>query len=401
MKHTLRCLFIVAFTAWLSPALAQDWKPVTGVETLSQLFDNSTFRSTLRGDIKATARYRPDGTGEVDAWGGTFARRWEVTDEETVCISFDRERNCYRVEQNPGNETEFRATNIDTGEIVVFIVSYQEREADIERGQATNAGGASEPSADELALKLANPTAPVMTIGNNLDFIEFDGDLPGAGDQSAFRYVFQTVFPFKLSANRTLFFRPAIPVLFNDPVPNGLGGFDEVGTDLGDTGFDLSYGGTEKSGLLWAVGVAGTLPTATDDRVGKDLWGLGPEVILGYIQKWGVVGSVISHQWDVAGSGEGDIDITSINYFYGFQLGGGWQFGAGPTITYDHTRESGDRWTVPAGIGISRTQVLGGRPWKFQLQYWNYVEAPDAFSAKHQIRLSINPVVSAPWNEGK
>ena len=85
----------------------------------------------------------------------------------------------------------------------------------------------------------------------------------------------------------------------------------------------------------------------------------------------------------------------------GFQLGGGWQIAAGPTISYDHTRDSSNRWTVPLGIGLSRTQVLGGRPWKFQLQYWNYVEKPDAFGPEHQLRLSINPVVTAPWNEGK
>ncbi|NRB72033.1 MAG: hypothetical protein HRU51_08990 [Xanthomonadales bacterium] len=255
-------------------------------------------------------------------------------------------------------------------------------------------------SKEELALKLANPTAPIMTIVNNFDYIAYDGDLDGASDQSAFRFVNQTVLPFKMGGNRTLFFRPAIPVLFSEPVPSG-NGFRSVGTDLGDIGFDLSYGATEKSGFLWALGIAGTLPTAPASRVGKDLWGLGPEVILGYIQKWGLVGGVLSHQWDMGGSGQGEIDITSFNYFYGFQLGGGWQIAAGPTISYDHTRDSSNRWTVPLGIGLSRTQVLGGRPWKFQLQYWNYVEKPDAFGPEHQLRLSINPVVTAPWNEGK
>ncbi|NIM70353.1 MAG: hypothetical protein GTN86_07280 [Xanthomonadales bacterium] len=90
-----------------------------------------------------------------------------------------------------------------------------------------------------------------------------------------------------------------------------------------------------------------------------------------------------------------------MNYFYAFPLGGGWQVAAGPSATYDHTRPSGDRWTIPAGIGIAKTSIIAGRPWKFQLQYWNYVEAPNAFAVKHQIRLSINPVVSAPWNEAR
>jgi len=240
-----------------------------------------------------------------------------------------------------------------------------------------------------------------MSIGNNFDYVSFDGDLPGASDQSSFRYVFQTVFPFKLANGGSVFFRPAIPVMFNEPVPAAPNGWQEAGTDLADIGFDLSYGKTTASGLLWGLGVVGTIPTATDDRLGKDLWGLGPELLLGKMGKWGVVGGLISHQWDIAGSGNGEIDLTSINYFYAFPLGGGWQVAAGPSITYDHTRPSGDRWTIPAGVGIARTAVISGRPWKFQLQYWNYLEAPDGFAAKHQIRLSVSPVVSAPWNEGR
>ena len=74
---------------------------------------------------------------------------------------------------------------------------------------------------------------------------------------------------------------------------------------------------------------------------------------------------------------------------------------AGPSISDNHTKDSGDAWTVPIGIGLSKTAVLGGRPWKFQLQYWNYVEAADTFAPEHQIRLSINPALSAPWNEGR
>jgi len=56
---------------------------------------------------------------------------------------------------------------------------------------------------------------------------------------------------------------------------------------------------------------------------------------------------------------------------------------------------------VPLGVGLARTRILGGRPWKFQVQYWNYVKTPAAFSAEHQLRLTISPVLSTPWNKGK
>jgi hypothetical protein len=240
-----------------------------------------------------------------------------------------------------------------------------------------------------------------MTLGNNFDYIKFDGDLPGAGDESALRYVFQTAFPYKLSNGGSVFFRPALPVIFNDPIPNAEGGFESAGTDLGDMGFDFSYGITTESGLLWGGGMVGTIPTATDDVLGKNRWAAGPELLLGIIRPWGIIGGVLSQQWDFAGSGDAEINQTGLNYFYAFSLGGGWQIASGPSISYDHTKDSDDAWTIPLGVGIARTTVIGGRPWKFQLQYWNYVEAADAFAPKHQIRLSINPVLSAPWNEGR
>ncbi len=49
------------------------------------------------------------------------------------------------------------------------------------------------------------------------------------------------------------------------------------------------------------------------------------------------------------------------------------------------------------GEGDFNTTIIGGRPWKFSLQYWNYIVSPDVFGPKHQIRISISPVVKLPW----
>ena len=62
---------------------------------------------------------------------------------------------------------------------------------------------------------------------------------------------------------------------------------------------------------------------------------------------------------------------------------------------------SGNKLTLPLGIGLAKTMVIGDRPWTFQLQYWNNIERPDAFGAEHTVRFGIAPVVSAPWNKGK
>ena len=88
----------------------------------------------------------------------------------------------------------------------------------------------------------------------------------------------------------------------------------------------------------------------------------------------------------ISSSKRGGIFDDAVNkgifqYFIVRQLGQGWYVNSAPIISVNWKAESGDRWTIPVGIGVSKTQVIGGRPWKFQLQYWNYVEAPDAFAA--------------------
>ena len=53
--------------------------------------------------------------------------------------------------------------------------------------------------------------------------------------------------------------------------------------------------------------------------------------------------------------------------------------------------------TLPIGVGVSKTVVLGKTPWKFGLQYWHYVERPNSFGPKYQIRFQFAPVVPLPW----
>ena len=379
-------------------ASAQDWQPVTGQAALTEIVADTRLEGTLKDGVTGVAQYNADGTATLEAWGGTFKRRWRIEEEDRICVMAGKESWCTSFERSSSNPDEYRATRLDTGEQVVFSLSGRTG-AVTSTVPADSVGGPAQPSAEELALKLSNPTAPVMTLGNNFDFVMFDGDLDGASDETAFRYTFQSVFPFKRDDGSSIFFRPAIPIIFGEPVPDAEGGFDSVGVELGDIGFDLSYGLTTDNGVILGGGLAGTIPTATDDRLGKDLWGLGPELLLGKIGNWGAVVGVLSHQWDVAGSGDGSINSTSLNYVYAIQLGGGWQLASAPAITYNHDAEDGQEWTVPLGVGIARTMVLKGRPWKFQVQYWNYVERGDVFAPEHQIRFSVSPVVSAPWND--
>lgn len=255
-----------------------------------------------------------------------------------------------------------------------------------------------ERSADEIARELANPNTVLGSLSFNLDSIAYKGDLPGADDQSALRLTFQPSFPYPIEKGLNFFLRPAIPIVIKQDVPTS-GGFDEKGVDLGDISFDVGLGKSFSNGMVLVGGVAGTLPTASDDALGLDQWLLGPELAVATVKKWGVVGLLVSHQWDVAGEDSFSTSITGGQYFYTFNVGDGWQIRSAPTFSYNHNAQSGQEWTLPVGIGVNKTMILGGTPWKFGLEYWDYVKQPDAFGPNWQIRFTVTPVVPLPWGK--
>lgn len=260
-------------------------------------------------------------------------------------------------------------------------------------------------SADEIARQLANPNASLASLVFPFDFTRYGGDLPGASDQSAFKLSFQPSFPYPLGESTNFFLRPLIPVLFDQPVPvvgdqpvaGSMPAFEDTGVQLGDIAFDAAVGKTFESGLVTIGGVVGTLPTATDDRVGLNQYLLGPEVFIGGNFDWGFAGVLVSHQWDVAGDGDFATSITGGQYFYTINLSDGWQIQAQPTFSYNHEAESGNRLVLPVGVGVSKTVVPGKTPWKLGLQLWYYVARPEAFGPQYQIRFQVAPVVPLPW----
>ena len=261
-------------------------------------------------------------------------------------------------------------------------------------------GGASlsfaEKDASQIAAELANPNTTLGFLGFPFDFIAYDGDLPGAGDQHAWKISFQPSIPYPVAEGTNFFLRPLIPIILDQPVPVE-GSFEGKGIDLGDISFDAAIGKGFASGLQVIIGMVGTFPTATDDALSVNQYLLGPEFFIGSKMEWGFIGSLFSHQWDYAGEDGYNTSITGGQYFYTVNLKNAWQIQATPTWSYNHKASSGNQLTLPVGAGISKTIIHGKTPWKFGLQYWYYVASPDTFGPKHQIRFQVAPVIPLPW----
>lgn len=254
-------------------------------------------------------------------------------------------------------------------------------------------------SADEIAKELANPAGSLASLNLHLQYQTFKGDLPGAGDQDSWSMIFQPTLPFPVGdKGRRVIFRPAIPLLFDQPVFDApTAGFAKADVNLGDIGFDLVYAGTEmkdkQNGFLWGLGAAGTLPTATDSDVGGNQWRAGPELFGGIIRKWGLVGALVNNQWNVGGANDQSYSLLNAQYFYAIGLGKGWQIASSPNIIYDWNADSDQALTLPLGVGLAKTTKLGGRPWKFQAQVQYFAEQPDAFGPEWLLKFTITPVV--------
>ena len=381
---------VAGLTAMLfsSSVQAQTWEAITEAEALRALVSDAVFEGTLKGGAKAVTHYSPDGTGVLTAWGETFERTWEIKGADQICVTVGRKVDCLNVERNTEASNEYRAINVETGESLVFTVTAGA--PTVVDSPTVDAGGPAKPSADEIAKSLANPNSPLASLTLKTQYTTFKGDLPNADDQDKFGLTFQPILPFPLDNGDKVIFRPAVPFSFDQPIfePSKSDFSDESG--LGDIGYDLIYAGSAEGGIIWGFGMVGSLPTATNGDLGSGLWTLGPETLIGKLDKNYVAVLLANHQWDFAGWGDGEISSTLVQPIVSYLPGGGWSVGSAPAIT--HNWETDD-WTVPLNLNFSKTMTLGGRPWKFGLEFNYYVEQPDAFGPEFLVEFKITPVV--------
>ena len=292
--------------------------------------------------------------------------------------------------------------------LVAFMANAQED--DQTKGDAPK-------TAAEIAEDLANPNTVMGTLNFNFDYVNYQGDLPDAGSQNSFVMGFQPVLPVPLNKTTNLFVRPQIPITITQPT-FGANGFENKGFGLGNISADVAIGKTFPSKTVGVVGVFAAFRTASDEALRSPYTLLGPEIAVGQITKWGVLGLLLTHGWSVnkvdattagvgmvsilgndvlVNSGGESASITSGQYFYIVNAGNGWQITGTPTFSYNHKAEKGNKFTLPIGAGVTKVSIFGKTPIKFNLQYWYYVASPDAFGPQHQIRLSISPVVKLPW----
>ena len=122
--------------------------------------------------------------------------------------------------------------------------------------------------------------------------------------------------PIELTEYWNLISRTILPVIHQSDVVG-----DSSQTGLGDTvqSFFLSPKEPGWGRIIWGVGPALLLPTATDDVLGSGKFGLGPTAVLLKQEGPWTFGFLANHIWSVAGdSDRADVSSTFLQPFLAY-----------------------------------------------------------------------------------
>jgi hypothetical protein len=254
------------------------------------------------------------------------------------------------------------------------------------------------PVADDtaaLAKATQNPVASLISVPlqNNDNF--------GIGPYNRTGNIFniQPVIPMKLSDKVMLITRVIQPIVWQPYADQPTGGQAGLG-DMNPT-FFLSPANAGK--LIYGVGPAFVLPTATSAQTGQGKFSLGPSVVALVQPGHWTVGVLINNVFSVAGSSNRpDVNQMLLQYFVNYNMKKGYYLTSGPIVTANwNAKGTGDAatgndttggsvWVVPFGGGIGQIRRLGFQPINWTVQFYgNAVHPPGAspWSFKFQIAL--------------
>ncbi|MDB6180192.1 transporter [Paracoccus fistulariae] len=236
-------------------------------------------------------------------------------------------------------------------------------------------------STSQLAEQLTNPVASLSSIP-----FEFNHD-SGYGSADGHRTVtnWQPVVPFQAGENWNVISRTIVPFIRQKDIAGNSG----TQSGLGDIVQSLFFTPrqVEPGGLIWGVGPAFLLPTASDDALGTGKFGIGPTgVALRQKNGW-TLGILANHIWSVAGDDDRpDVSATFMQPFINYTTKDAWTFALNTESTYDWKSE---QWSAPVNLMAAKLVNFGDQPVSFRggVRYW--VDSPENGPEGWALRASI------------
>jgi hypothetical protein len=226
--------------------------------------------------------------------------------------------------------------------------------------------------AQNLAKQLSNPIANLVSIPFQFNWEN------GVGVHEDLRFVLnvQPVVPFSLGEDWNLIGRLILPFV-NQPA--GLAPGTTTASGTSDIVLSAFFSPT-KGDLVWGIGPVLGLPTTTDPLLGSGKWSAGPTaVVLKQAGPW-TVGALANHLWSYANTGDYkryDVSTTLVQPFLSYGTKGGITFSLNTESTYNWEADSGEEWTVPVNLSVSKITKLGPFPFSVQAGGGPYAKSPE------------------------
>ena len=238
-----------------------------------------------------------------------------------------------------------------------------------EAAEPAGGGGAAD-NAQELAKKLSNPVASLISVPFQFNFDEGIGpDSRG----SKFTLNLQPVIPISITEDWNVIWRNIMPVIYQSHV---IGNSNQGG--LGDFTDSLFLSPKKLvGGIVIGVGPAFLLPTATDDRLGSEKWAAGPTVVMLKQSHGWTVGVLANSLWSFAGNDDRDqVKSTFVQPFVVYTTKTVTTFSLNTESTYNWDAQS-QPWSIPINFQVAQLMKFGKLPVQLSggPRYW--AETPD------------------------
>jgi hypothetical protein len=247
-------------------------------------------------------------------------------------------------------------------------------------GAAAAQGGAAAAETGDLARQAQNPLASLVSLPLQANYNRGVGE----DDRTMFNLNIQPVVPFD-RGKYTIITRAIIPV---NSVP-----VDTSGSvfGIGDSTLTMFFSPKSSGNLTWGFGPVIGVPTASNPEVlGSEQWSLGPSGVIFYSLGSWTMGFVASNLWSIAGNDErSNINLFTLQYFFNYNFGRGWAVGTAPILTANWEAESGEQWTIPFGVQVSKVTSFGSQPVNLLIGAYNNAKHPTG-GAERQFRVQIN-----------
>jgi len=169
-------------------------------------------------------------------------------------------------------------------------------------------------NAEDLAKKLANPVAALISLPFQLNY---DRDIGPLDEGRRWTLNVQPVVPFELSKDWNLISRTILPVVSQEDIAPGSGSQSGSGDIV--QSFFFSPKTPTASGWIWGVGPVFLLPTGSDRLLTADKWGAGPTAVALRQQGPWTYGALANHIWSFAGNdNRADISATFLQPFLSY-----------------------------------------------------------------------------------